>query len=143
MLALRTDRQPASAAGCGTQAGRKVTEPARVDQVITSTASRPARTDGSASARRRASSAGLSRSPARDILLRKWSVPVLAGLQQPRRFSELRASLPAVTPWRWRWRCRTWESAALIRRDVLPTRPPSALYQPTRSARLVLLGGGR
>jgi DNA-binding HxlR family transcriptional regulator len=85
----------------------------------------------------------VTRSPARDILLRKWSVPVLAGLQQPRRFSELRASLPAVTPRALALALQDLESAALIRRDVLPTRPPSALYQPTRDARLVLLGRDR
>src|SRR5262245_12281664 len=32
------------------------------------------------------------------VLLRKWSVPTLAQLDEPRRFSELRASLTRVSP---------------------------------------------
>ena len=32
------------------------------------------------------------------VLLRKWSLPVLAALGRPARFSELRASVPGVTP---------------------------------------------
>ena len=32
------------------------------------------------------------------MLLRKWSVPVLAELGEERRFSELRSALPGVTP---------------------------------------------
>src|SRR5215208_8392995 len=34
----------------------------------------------------------------RQVLLRKWSVPTLAQLDEPRRFSELRKALPRVTP---------------------------------------------
>src|SRR3954452_17426914 len=36
-------------------------------------------------------------SPARETLLRKWSVPVLTQLTQARRFSELRGSLPMAS----------------------------------------------
>ena len=34
----------------------------------------------------------------RDVVLRKWSLPVLAALGQRARFSELRDALPGVTP---------------------------------------------
>src|SRR6185436_15077951 len=33
-----------------------------------------------------------------EVLLKKWSLPVLAALMQPARFSELRAAVPGVTP---------------------------------------------
>jgi DNA-binding HxlR family transcriptional regulator len=76
----------------------------------------------------------VSRSGARDTLLRKWSVPVLAELSAPRRFSELRSSLPGVTPRALALALRDLEGAALVRREVLPTRPPSTVYRPTRRA---------
>src|SRR6201989_1170662 len=40
----------------------------------------------------------VSTSPARDTLLRKWSVPVLTTLEEPHRFSEIRTRLGGVTP---------------------------------------------
>ncbi|HEY1639181.1 MAG TPA: hypothetical protein VGG35_00710 [Streptosporangiaceae bacterium] len=83
----------------------------------------------------------VTRSPARDILLRKWSVPVLAGLEQPRRFSQLRASLPAVTPARWRWRCRTWSRPRWSAGTSCRPARRLPFTSPTRDARLVLHGG--
>jgi DNA-binding HxlR family transcriptional regulator len=80
----------------------------------------------------------VARSAARDTLLRKWSVPILAELEEPRRFSELRASLPAVTPRALALALKDLEGASLVRREVLPTRPPSTRYSPTRQARTVL-----
>lgn len=77
-------------------------------------------------------------SPVRETLLRKWSVPVLAQLTQPRRFSELRASLGDVTPRALALALRELESAGLVRRDVLPTRPPSTVYRSTPKAQAVL-----
>ena len=86
--------------------------------------------------------AGLARrvsaSAAREVLLRKWSVPVLAELGEPRRFSELRAALPGVTPRALALALRDLEAAALVRREVLPTRPPSTRYRATRRATGVL-----
>jgi DNA-binding HxlR family transcriptional regulator len=79
-------------------------------------------------------------SPARDTLLRKWSVPVLAQLTQPHRFSELRTSLGDVTPRALALALRDLESARLVRREVRPTHPPSTVYRPTSQARAVLTG---
>jgi DNA-binding HxlR family transcriptional regulator len=80
----------------------------------------------------------VSRSRARDTLLRKWSVPVLAELSEPRRFSELRSSLPGVTPRALALALRDLEEASLVRREVLPTRPPSTVYRSTRRADALL-----
>ena len=89
-------------------------------------------------------SAGIARratnAAARDTLLRKWSVPVLAELRDGRRFSELRSSLQGVTPRALALALRDLESARLIRREVLPTRPPSTVYRATRRG-AALLGG--
>jgi DNA-binding HxlR family transcriptional regulator len=82
----------------------------------------------------------VSSSPARDTLLRKWSVPVLASLDEPRRFSELRTALPGVTPRALALALRDLEDAGLVRREVRPTRPPSTVYQATRRARDVVDG---
>jgi DNA-binding HxlR family transcriptional regulator len=82
--------------------------------------------------------ARVSRAAARETLLRKWSVPVLAELGGPRRFSELRASLPGVTPRALALALRDLEDARLVRREVLPTRPPSTVYRATRRGAAVL-----
>jgi DNA-binding HxlR family transcriptional regulator len=66
-----------------------------------------------------------------DLLLRKWTVPTLAQLTAARRFSELRATLPGVTPRALALALRDLEDARLVRRDVLDTRPPSTLYRAT------------
>lgn len=83
----------------------------------------------------------VSGSSARETLLRKWSVPVLAALDEPRRFSELRASLPGVTPRALALALRDLEDARLVRRDVRPTRPPSTVYRTTRRA-VGVIGSG-
>ena len=71
------------------------------------------------------------------VLLRKWSVPVLAELGEERRFSELRSSLPGVTPRALALTLRQLEQSGLVRRDVRPTRPPSTAYRPTARGRRV------
>lgn len=81
----------------------------------------------------------VTRSSARDTLVRKWSVPVIASLDQPRRFSELRSALPAVTPRALAIALRELETADLVRREVLPTRPPATLYRTTPPAARILL----
>ena len=72
-----------------------------------------------------------------DVLLRKWSVPVLAELGAGRRFSELHAALPGVTPRALALALSGLEQAKLVRREVLPTRPPSTVYRPTARGRRV------
>ena len=73
----------------------------------------------------------LAAAPDQDLLLRKWSVPTLAQLDEPRRFSELRAALPGVTPRALALALKDLEDGGLVRRDVLDTRPPSTLYRLT------------
>ena len=65
------------------------------------------------------------------VLLRKWSVPTLAQLDRPRRFSELRAALGSVTPRALALALRDLEAAGLVEREVLTTRPPSTVYRTT------------
>ncbi len=72
-----------------------------------------------------------------EILLRKWSVPVLAELGESRRFSELRAGLTGVTPRALALALQDLEAAGLVRREVRPTRPPSSFYRPTAAGRRV------
>jgi DNA-binding HxlR family transcriptional regulator len=72
-----------------------------------------------------------------DVLLRKWSVPVLAEIGEGRRFSELRSSLAVVTPRSLALALQDLEAAGLVRREVLPTRPPSSVYRLTRRGRRV------
>lgn len=85
----------------------------------------------------------VSTSSARDTLLRKWSVPVLATLAEPRRYSEIRSALPGVTPRALALALRDLEDAGLVRRDVRPTRPPSTVYRATSRALAVLAEGSR
>jgi DNA-binding HxlR family transcriptional regulator len=80
----------------------------------------------------------VTQSGAPETLLHKWSVPVIASLDQPRRFSELRSALPAVTPRALAIALRELESADLVRREVLPTRPPATLYRCTPPATRIL-----
>ena len=69
-----------------------------------------------------------------ETLLRKWSVPVLAELDGDRRFSELRASLPGVSPRALAGRCATSsarvssaaKSARRARRRPCTAPPPEA-----------------
>lgn len=77
-------------------------------------------------------------STSRETLLRKWSVPVLAALEEPQRFSELRTALPGVTPRALALALRDLEDARLVQREVLPTRPPSTVYRSTSRADAVL-----
>jgi DNA-binding HxlR family transcriptional regulator len=72
-----------------------------------------------------------------DVLLRKWSVPVLAEIGDGRRFSELRTSLGGVTPRALALALQDLEAAGFVRREVLPTRPPSSVYRPTVRGRRI------
>jgi DNA-binding HxlR family transcriptional regulator len=72
-----------------------------------------------------------------DTLLRKWSVPVLAELGEERRFSELRAALPGVTPRALALCLQELEEARLVRRDIVRTRPPTTSYRPSARGRRI------
>src|SRR5947208_5533074 len=65
------------------------------------------------------------------VLLHKWPVPVLHELGDGRRFSELHAALATVTPRALALALQELERHRLVRREVLPTRPPSTVYRPT------------
>jgi DNA-binding HxlR family transcriptional regulator len=66
--------------------------------------------------------------------LKKWSMPVLAQLADGARFSEIKSALEPITDRALALALRDLEDAGLISRLVLDTRPPSVLYQPSRSA---------
>jgi DNA-binding HxlR family transcriptional regulator len=72
-----------------------------------------------------------------EVLLRKWSVPTLAQLDRPQRFSELRAALGSVTPRALALALRDLEAADLVEREVLTTRPPSTVYRATTTGRRI------
>ena len=70
-----------------------------------------------------------------DVLLRKWSLPVLAALGQPARFSELRVSVPGVTPRALALALKDLQAAELVERRVEDAYPPRTLYTPTPQGR--------
>lgn len=70
-----------------------------------------------------------------DVLLRKWSLPVLAALQDPARFSELRAVVPGVTPRALALALKDLQGAGLVERTVEDAYPPRTLYTPTPQGR--------
>jgi DNA-binding HxlR family transcriptional regulator len=82
-------------------------------------------------------SARILRAADPDLLLRKWSVPTLAQLDQPRRFSELRAGLGSVSPRSLALALQDLEQARLVEREVVATRPPSTVYRATRHGRRI------
>jgi len=70
----------------------------------------------------------------RDVVLRKWSLPVLLALGHPARFSELREALPGVTARALALALKDLERAGLVDRRVEETYPPTAVYAPTGAA---------
>jgi DNA-binding HxlR family transcriptional regulator len=70
-----------------------------------------------------------------EIGLKKWSLPVLAALDEPRRFSELRAALPPATPRALTMALKDLQRAGLVRRTVTDDYPPAVVYQLTAEAR--------
>jgi DNA-binding HxlR family transcriptional regulator len=70
--------------------------------------------------------------------LRKWSLPILAELDEPRRFSELRARLPAITPRALALALRALEGTALVERTVTEAYPPAVSYAPTPAAEAIV-----
>jgi len=71
-----------------------------------------------------------------DVGLKKWSLPVMAELDRPRRFSELRAALPA-TARALALALKDLEDAGLVHRAVTEDRPPRTMYEVTRTARRI------
>ena len=74
--------------------------------------------------------------------LKKWSLPVLAALVEPRRFSELRAELP-VTPRGLTLALKDLEGAGLVRRTVTDDRPPQTRYRAAPAARGIVRAARR
>src|SRR5262249_30914754 len=74
--------------------------------------------------------------------LKKWSLPVLAALAEPRRFSEWRAELP-VTPRGLALALKALEDAGLVRRTVTDDRPPQTRYRAAPAARGIVRAARR
>jgi DNA-binding HxlR family transcriptional regulator len=70
-----------------------------------------------------------------EVGLKKWSLPVLAALHEPRRFSELGAALPDATPRALTLALKDLQADGLVRRTVLDDYPPSVVYELTPAAR--------
>jgi DNA-binding HxlR family transcriptional regulator len=70
-----------------------------------------------------------------EVGLKKWSLPVLAALDGPRRFSELRSVLPDATPRALALALKDLQAAGLVRRTVLDDWPPSVVYELAPAAR--------
>ena len=70
-----------------------------------------------------------------EIGLKKWSLPVLAALDEPRRFSEIRGALPGATPRALALALKDLQRAGLVRRTVTDDWPPAVLYALTTAAR--------
>src|SRR5215813_4695568 len=60
-----------------------------------------------------------------DVILRKWSLPVLVALRGNARFSELREALPGITARALALALKDLERAGLVTRRVEETYPPS------------------
>lgn len=65
---------------------------------------------------------------------KKWSLPVLAELEEPRCFSELRSALPEATARALTLALKDPHAAGLVRRTVLDDYPPSVVYALTEEA---------
>jgi len=70
---------------------------------------------------------------------RKWTLPVLLALRPGvSRFSEIERALPAVTARALTRTLRDMEAAGMVRREVLPSRPPAVTYRVEARARGIL-----
>lgn len=77
-----------------------------------------------------------------DVGLKKWSLPILAELGEPRRFSELRTALP-VTARSLALALKDLEDAGLVRRTVIDDRPPQTRYQAATAALAIVRAARR
>ena len=78
-----------------------------------------------------------------DIGLKKWSLPVLAALEEPRRFSEIGATLPEVTPRALTLALKDLQAAGLVQRTVTDDYPPAVVYELTPVARPIAVAARR
>lgn len=68
-----------------------------------------------------------------------WTVNVIWSLRAgPRRFSELRVDIPPITAKVLTTRLRDLEEKGVIRRNVMPTSPPSVEYQLTEHGQMLI-----
>ena len=70
-----------------------------------------------------------------EIALKKWSLPVLAALDQARRFSEIGSALPEATPRALTLTLKDLRAAGLVQRTVTDDYPPAVVYELTPTAR--------
>jgi len=70
--------------------------------------------------------------------LKKWPLAVLAALGSRRRFSEIRALLPAITDRGLALALADLEANRLVSRELVDGRPPSTVYAATGAARKLL-----
>ena len=73
-----------------------------------------------------------------EVGLKKWSLPVLAQLDAPRRFSELHARLPGATPRALALALKELQAAGLVERRVTESYPPAVVYTATRASRRIV-----
>jgi DNA-binding HxlR family transcriptional regulator len=78
-----------------------------------------------------------------DVGLKKWSLPVLAELEEPRRFSELRAALPEATPRALTLALKDLQAAGLVTRTVRDDYPPAVVYDATPAGRPIVSAARR
>lgn len=78
-----------------------------------------------------------------EVGLKKWSLPVLAVLDEPRRFSELRAALPEATPRALTLALKDIRAAGLVSRTVLDDYPPAVVYEATAAGRPIVSAARR
>ena len=78
-----------------------------------------------------------------EVGLKKWSLPVLAALDEPRRFSELRAALPEASPRALTLALKDLQAAGLVRRTVLDDYPPAVFYELNAEARPIAAAARR
>lgn len=74
-----------------------------------------------------------------DIIHRKWPLPVLNSIgTEERRFSALQGALPGATARALSLTLTGLAEAGLVRREVVASAPPSALYTVAKAARPIL-----
>lgn len=84
----------------------------------------------------------IDESPARELCLRKWSVPVLVSLVDgPLRFSRIAASLPRVTHRALASVLKALAAAGLVARRVEQGHPPAVVYTLRREATSIATAG--
>lgn len=68
----------------------------------------------------------------RDVALKKWPMLVLTAMSYGNsRYNALITALPGITPRALGQALRELEEAGLVRRDIIPSRPPVTAYWPT------------